>query len=539
MAPNVLPLARGEHEMKHRILVGAAALLLCGSAFPQENDSKSGKAPIYRVTVVERTMKAINYQYRKGPTVVDFRGTVLLPKAKGEAIVESKRGRTQIDVQLEHFTSPQIFGREYLTYVLWAITPDGGPRNIGEIIPNSGDKASLTVTTDLQAFGMIVTAEPYSAVRQPSDVVVAENQVRSDTVGTIEELEAKYELLPRGQYTWRIPDERDRELANQPKVSLHKYEAISELYQAQNAVGVAGQAGAEKYAPNTYARARQLLQQAQELNGSKSDSSVVVQTAREAAEVAEDARVIAERQQQAQQLAQAQFQADAERRSKAEAQAEALRAKAEASNAQTVANAEREARQRAEADAAAIRANADARVANADARAKEAIAQAGAVQPVIQRQQQEEQKSELRRRLLEQLNGVVGTQDTPRGLVVTVSDNRFTGAALQADADIPLMRLSQILASQPALAVRVEGYSDSDGAEALSSQRAAAVRDVLVRSGIPSSRVSAQGFGASRPLASNGSASGRRENRRVEIVISGDVIGNLPFWDHTYKLTGQ
>src|SRR5271155_2495798 len=154
--------------------------------------------PIYRVTVVERTMKAINYAYRTGPTAIEFRGTVLLPKAKGGAIVESKQGRTEIDAHFENLTTPQGFGREYLTYVLWAITPEGRPRNLGEVVANSSNKASLRVTTDLKAFGLLVTAEPYSAVRQPGDVVVAENFVREDTIGKIEEMNVKYELMPRG-----------------------------------------------------------------------------------------------------------------------------------------------------------------------------------------------------------------------------------------------------------------------------------------------------------------------------------------------------
>ena len=194
MKPVVIPI----------FLISCALPVICQQP-QQQTDQKSGPAPIYRVTVVERTVKAVNYQYRSDPTLIDFRGTVLLPKAKGEAIVQSKQGRTEIEAKFDSLLEPSRFGREYLTYVLWALTPDGRPHNLGEVIAGTSDKSKLGVTTDMQAFAMIVTAEPHSAVRQPSDVVVLENQVRPDTVGKIEQVEAKYELMPRGLYSWEAP----------------------------------------------------------------------------------------------------------------------------------------------------------------------------------------------------------------------------------------------------------------------------------------------------------------------------------------------
>jgi len=185
--------------------------------FGQPAEQKS--VPIYSVNVIERTVKAVNYQYRSGPTMIDFRGTVLLPEAKGDAIVESRQGRTEIEAHLNHLLPPQRFGREYLTYVLWSISPEGRPHNLGEVVPGGSGKASVRVTTDLQAFAMIVTAEPYSAVRQPSDVVVLENQLRPDTAGSTVTVNAKYELLPRGQYTWNVNSSLSAEIANSPKVS--------------------------------------------------------------------------------------------------------------------------------------------------------------------------------------------------------------------------------------------------------------------------------------------------------------------------------
>ena len=257
-----------------------------------------GTAPLYHITVVQRTVKAVNYQYRTEPTQIDFRGTVLLPQAKGDAWVESKRGRTEIDANLERMEPSQRFGREYLTYVLWAITPEGRPHNLGELILGGSGKGHLRVTTDLQAFAMIVTAEPYSAVRTPSDVVVMENEVRPDTAGKIESVSAKYELMPRGQYTWQVSESLTKELANAPRVSSNEYDALLELYQAENAIGIARQAGAEQYAPNTLAKAQQLLGSAQTWNVRNKGDRHVVEYAREATQTAEDARVIAQQREQ-------------------------------------------------------------------------------------------------------------------------------------------------------------------------------------------------------------------------------------------------
>jgi hypothetical protein len=234
------------------------------------------------VTVVQRSVEAINYEYRAGPTKIDFQGTVLLPKAKGDAIVESRRGRTEIEAKLDNVEESQRFGREYLTYVLWAITPEGRPHNLGEIVPGPSNKARLRVTTDLQAFGLIVTAEPYSAVRQPSDVVVLENRVRPDTLGQVQQIHARYELMPRGQYTWQRSGGAVLGAADAPKVSMDEYEALSQLYQARNAIGIARSVYAEQYAPNTLAKAQQLADEAERLHRSKGNTSRVVQNAREA-----------------------------------------------------------------------------------------------------------------------------------------------------------------------------------------------------------------------------------------------------------------
>jgi outer membrane protein OmpA-like peptidoglycan-associated protein len=521
----------------------AALLISTGLAFGQQTDQKT--APIYNVTVIERTIKAVNYQYRSGPTPIDFRGTVLLPEAKGDAIVESRQGRTEIEAHFNRLTQPQRFGREYLTYVLWAISPEGRPHNLGEVVPSGSDKASLRVTTDLQAFAMIVTAEPYSAVRQPSDVVVLENQVREDTAGSTESVNAKYELLPRGQYTWRVSDSLSSELANLPKISAKEADALLELYQAENAVGIAAAANADKYAPSTFARAKQLLTEAQQFQARKAETRLVVQDAREAAQTAEDAQLIARQRQQEEDLratktdlsrAQAevanaqqtaQYAIEAKQRAEAElqqAQAQVQAAQAQAAAVQQQADAERAARAQADAQAAAV--------ANAAANAQAAAAAA--------RRQQEQaaaRTAALRIGLLEDMNRVLPARDTTRGLVVTVAENGFNGETLRPTASAQVTRIAAILDSHPGLNIRVEGYSDRS--VGLSQRRAELVRATLLNNGLPPTAVSATGLGDSNPLASRNTPQGREENSRVEIVISGDPIGTRPFWDHTYSLTGS
>ncbi len=522
----------------HTGILTAAGSLFCLSmsispARAQQADPRPPNAPIYRVTVVQRTANAINYQYRSGPTTIDFRGTVLLPRAKGDAIVESKRGRTEINARLEGLTTPQRFGREYLTYVLWAITPEGRPHNIGELIPGASDKAKVHVTTDLQAFALIVTAEPYSAVRQPSDVVVAENEVRPETLGTVEPVRAKYELLPRGEYTWHVPSDLETIPFNTPKVSMHQYDAIVELYQARNAVGIAGSASADRYAADTFAQARRLLAEAEQLQAQKADYSRVVEKAREAAQTAEDARVIAQQRQQAERLSSAD-RAASEAQSKVASAQEAERraidqaqqARAEADAARAQAQAAANARDRAEAEARAAR-----------ERYAPPPSGAGTSPPANQHDLLAARERDQRARLLGDLTRVIPTLDTARGLVVTLADDCFSDTVVRSSSASQVARVANLLMRQPGLSVSVQGYSDSSARDAQSRARAEAIRHELIANGVPPGSVSATGLGGQRPLSSNATSQGRKENSRVEIVIAGDVIGKLPLWEQTYSLT--
>jgi outer membrane protein OmpA-like peptidoglycan-associated protein len=512
--------------MKRKIaLCGLAILFFSFLALSQEVSPQRSGVPIYNVTVIERSTKAVNYQYRSGPTMVDLRGTVLMPEAKGQATVESKRGRTEIDVAVDKLAPPTRFGREYLTYTLWAITPEGAPRNIGEVIPNGSDKARMHVTTDLQAFGLIVTAEPYSAARQPSDVVVLENEIRPDTLGQIKEIRARYELMPRGHYTYDVANKLKSDLADAPKVSMDRYEAMLELYEAQNATGIARAANAEQYAPQTFGKAQELLAEAQRLEDSKAATRLIVQAAREAAQTAEDARQIAEKRGQEEKAATLAAEAAKAQSARVQAEGEAHRARIDADAARADANAERTARERAEADAAEAR------------RQSAQPAAVIVVPPAPPQPPADSGKRDLRMGLVEQLNGVLVTRDTPRGLVAMVSDSSFSGSELRAGVASRIGRLAGVLAPYPDLRIVVEGSSDSTANESQATRRAESVRQALIGHGLAPDRATVRGLGDSRPLVSNSSTSGREQNRRVEIVISGDSIGTLPFWDRTYSLT--
>ena len=286
-----------------RLALAVAALLLplaIPHAAPAQGQSQvvmdsSGKTPVFRVTVVDRTTKAINYRHRSGPTEVDFRGTELLPEARGQLNINSKQGRIEIKARMEKLTPATQYGPEFLTYVLWAVSAEGRPKNLGEVLLN-GDHSSIEVTTDLQTFGLIVTAEPYFAVTQPSNVVVMENVVSQQTSGTIETIDAHYELLARGQYVLNVSDTDRRPFPLDKKTPL-------ELYEARNAIRIARWTGAQTYAPEPLHKAEVSLQNAEEELVGKIGKKTVAQNARDAAQTAEDARLITVRRIEDEQLA--------------------------------------------------------------------------------------------------------------------------------------------------------------------------------------------------------------------------------------------
>jgi outer membrane protein OmpA-like peptidoglycan-associated protein len=415
---------------------------------------------VYRVDVISRTVKAVSYRNRSGWTRLDFKGTSLAPEVKGKIEVNSRKGYIQVKASIRNLPPATKFGGSYLAYVLWAITPNGNTKSLGEFLVNGEGDASLNVTTNLQAFGLIVTAEPYFAISQPSDVVVAENVVREDTLGKTEAMEATYALLPRDSYPVlgpgvAMPQPPDKDVP-------------LELYEARNALAVARRVGAEEYSGKTFETAASLLEQAEKYQERRAGRKPVTMTARESAQWAEDARLIAVR----------------------EAREAALRKE---------------------------RADAAAREAGAVAREGAAVAEANA----------------LRSRLRAQLNVIAETRDTARGLVVNLNGGVLFDIGkfdLRVGAREKLAKISGVVEVHPGLVLRIEGHTDSTGAEdlnqRLSERRAGSVRDYLISQGVSPNSISAAGFGKSRPVASNSTASGRQLNRRVEIVVTGSVIGS-------------
>lgn len=543
------------------------AVLVClgSSALAQAQTT-----PTYRVNVVSRTTRAVKYEHRSGSTKIDFQGTDLMPSASGEAKVDSKRGAMGIEVEFEGLNKPTSFGTEYLTYVMWAISPEGRPVNLGEVLVGDNHRSKLAVTTDLQAFALIVTAEPYYAVHRPSNVVILENEIRPDTVGTSEAVDAKYELIDRGGY---IPTGYHFD----PVVLNSKLPL--EFFEARNAVRIAKSAGADSYAASSYDKAVSQMKHADELGTMRNiDRKELISVSREVVQTADDAREIAvkrmdadlvnaDKDAEAAKLANARAKSRTETQARIDAEAatadanrrsaDSDRATAEAQRQQRNAIAESDRNRAAVVDANQATADAqqqtqnavaesdrnraaaaDANQATADAQQGQRNAEADSERNRLaaatsdqQRQQAVQDREELRAKLLQQFNLIFTTRDTARGLIVNLSDVLFdTGkSTLRPIAREKLAKISGIVLAYPDLRLAIEGNTDSVGSDAmnqqLSEQRASSVRDYLAQENIPAASMTSQGFGKTQPVASNDTAEGRQQNRRVELVVSGEVIG--------------
>ena len=434
--------------------------------------------PLYRVTVVQNSAKAINYRYLKASTKIDFKGTALAPAASGMAKVSSETTITLIKAKFMGLPAPSRFGAEYLTYVLWAISPEGRAANLGEI-PLKNGEGKLKVTEPLQTFGLVVTAEPYFAVTQPSDAVVMENAMRPDTKGKVELIDVKYDLLKRGQY--------HLDPAQAPSAGMDK-ETPFAVYQARNALAIAGSAGAGNYAAEPYAKAQQELAQSE---NPKEGRKGQIRAARAATQSAEDARLIAVKRQEQ----------------------EALE------------------NERKQAQAAIDLANQQAALAKQQA----AQAKAAAEQASSEAAKAQQENTDLKAQLLQQLNAVVQTRATARGLIVNLASGiSFTtgrSELLPAGRE-KLARVAGIILAHPGLKLEVEGYTDSTGSDdfnqKLSEKRAEAARDYLVSQGVRTDNIVSRGLGKANPVDSNDTASGRQNNRRVELVVSGTGITSTP-----------
>jgi outer membrane protein OmpA-like peptidoglycan-associated protein len=522
---------------KRSIITLAVAITLGATAQAQTQvPADSGNpTPTYRINVVSRTTRAVSYRHRSGATKIDFQGTDLMPGAAGTAKVDSKRGALEVEVEFSGLDRPTSFGNEYLTYVLWAISPEGRPVNIGEVLVGDNHRSKLDVTTDLQAFALIVTAEPYYAVRRPSNLVVLENAIRSDTVGATEAVEAKYELIDRGGY---IPTgyKFDPVVLNS-KLPL-------EFFEARNALRIAQSGGAERYAAPSYEKAVNQMNEADAVaTGKHKNKKTLISLSREVVQTAEDAREIAvkhidEERAEGERSAGAGREAHAKARASEESQ---RRVNAEAATADAVRERNEADRKNRDAQAAAQQAagaQADAERDRNDARQKQQAAEAdsdrnrtAAASSNAQLQQALSDREELRARLLQQFNLILETRDTARGLVVNMSDVLFDSGkyTLRPLAREKLAKISGIVLAYPSLKLAVEGNTDSIGTESfnqdLSEKRAEGVRSFLTAQGVPESSTTATGFGKTRPIASNDTSEGRQQNRRVELIVSGEVIG--------------
>ena len=525
------------------VVVCAMATLACAQT---ENNSGTSVLAAASANTVSRTTKAVHYRLQGGTSKVDFQGTDLLQRASGEAKVEGKKTNFEIDAKFQGLEDATKFGLEFLTYVAWAVSPEGRPVNLGELTLDHSGSAHLKAYTDLQTFGMIVTAEPYFAVTQPGNMVVMES---ASVSGGGENIDAKYELVTRGTYSSTNTHIQDAIFGIDPKTPL-------ELFEARNAVRIAMIAAGDKYASAILPKAKQQLLHAEELYRQKQKKETVGVAAKEATETAEEARLMAVKQkaedeaQAAAAAREAKARADAEAEAKRRAEAEAARAQAEqarvqaeqarAQAEQAKAEAERMKQEALAAAQEAARQKDEAEKAKAEAVAQQQVlsaetdkARAAAAQSDSLRQQAEKEKQELRARLLQQLNSILATRDSARGLIANMSDVLFRSGSFELlpGARERLAKVSGIVLAYPSLHVAVEGHTDSVGGDdynqELSEHRAQSVRDYFVQQGIPANAIEARGFGKSEPIASNDTPEGRQQNRRVELVLSGDAIGGV------------
>ena len=521
-----------------------ALFLFVLAAFGGNAAAQQAAAP--QAAPVHRTTKAVNYRLRGDTIKVDFHGTELMGNASGEAKVTGKKSNVEIDAKFDGLDDPTKFGLEYLSLVLWAVSPEGRAVNLGEVVVDH-NSSRVKAITDMQTFGMIVTAEPYFAVNQPGNMVVLENIFNAATSGRQENIDAKYELLGRGTYSstnTKIQDAIFGIDRKTPRV----------LFEARNAVRIANLAAADKYASSINDKAGQQLRQAEEAYVQKRDKSTVETLARETVTTAEEARVMAVKQ-RAEEEAQAKIAADkkaaeereakarqdaldeAKRRQDAEqARVQAEQAKAQAQAAQADAERMKAEAEKARQEAEAARQEADAARAAAEQQKQALAVEADKARKAAEesdrlRQQAEQEKADLRAQLLQQLNTILATRDTARGLIANMSDVLFkTGSyELLPGARERLAKVSGIVIAHPGLHLEVEGHTDSVGGDdynqKLSENRAQAVRDYLVQQGIADNSVVFRGLGKTQPVATNDTAEGRQQNRRVELVLSGEAIG--------------
>lgn len=486
-----------------------ALLLVTFGCLPLFAQSQAADESTPASALTTKSVQAIGYEVGAGGTKVNLMPTDLMAQASGEAKVEikTKAGTANIEVNVKNLQPATSLGVEFLTYEVWVVTPDGRTGNIGELLLNKNGDGKLNATAPAQTFSLIVTAEPYYAVRIPSEMVVLQSAARKDTKGKIFPV-SEYKLMRRAQY---------QKMGNPLALSLDPKIPL-QVYEARNSVEVAKSRDAAKYAPEIFSKAEASLKMLENDQAAKASNNALISAAKQTIQFSEDARALSVARQEAERIAN-------------EKAAAAAKAKSEAEQKAAVQAAE--AKRIADANAAAAKEKADAEMADAKRKADAEIAAQEQARKLAEEQKlaAEREKQELRAKLLEQFNRVLPTTDTPRGLVVNMGDVLFdTGKSdLRTGAQVALAKLTGIVLNYPTLKLAIEGYTDSTGSEefnqTLSDKRASNVMNYLVAQGLSASSLSSQGFGENNPVADNNTAQGRQANRRVEIVVSGEVIG--------------
>lgn len=465
-------------NLKHLVLLCAAVALPMSPA-AQQLEREVG------VVSEDVEGRLEGYSYQEGPvSTLEFHGTAIALGASGSGRVEFQDGRASVEVSVRKLPDPASLG-PFSTYVLWAVTADGRANNIGSIETRNG-AGSLDTSTPLSQFALIVSAEPHFAVTAPSKYLVLRNlgrQVRGQRV-----------MIPglteRIDYTGLAPQVAD------PKA---RYKVPADLLQARYALAIARGAEADKYAADEFGKAAALLAKAEEAQASRKYAirKTVPLVARDAVQMGEDARRQAILGRQA-------------------ADAAALAAEEARRREETAAAARRDAEEKARIEA--------------ELAAQEAARQQALAAEQAAREAAAEAQRQARADLTARLNRALPTRQTERGIVAEIAGVQFaTGMAdLRPEAREALARFAGIIGVYPSIRVKVEGHTDSTGSretnQKLSLARATVVRDYLAEQGVEASHIEVEGLGPDQPVADNATAEGRARNRRVEIILTGDLL---------------
>ncbi|MCA1634735.1 MAG: OmpA family protein [Acidobacteria bacterium] len=465
-----------------------------------------------------------------------FRGTTRLPRLRGEAKVKrTGRRNTRVEMSINDLPRAYELGSIYTTFVLWAISPEGRADNLGEF-KRGGSMffdTKIDVTTPLQTFALIVTAEPHFLVRSPSRMVVLENlPPREPGAAAVQSVPVQY-LGNASDYfnDSRVPDLADRDYTRTP-VSL---------LGARQAVSLARYAGAERDAANELSEAKAALEQAENAWRLNQAEPEVDSLARRAISLSVRAEEVSEVSGAARKR-----RDEIKRRDEAVRDAEDTTAEAnkQIQDLREALRKEEHARELAERDA--VSANQQLRelrselarlrqelqtVRTEGEQAKVTLARIEGERSAEQSRVASEQQALKQREALSAMRLTLarfGTvRETARGLVLVLPDSLWTGARaveLTPKAEATTVDpLAALIANNPGFQIVIEAYTDSRGAEIelqkLTQDRAEALAGRLVSAGVDGARIQASGMGVTNPVAANTTPAGRQKNRRIEITL--------------------